>query len=99
MLYFGGVANQVKSAAGAKDAPPFEEALKRLESIVEAMESGDLPLETLLERYEEGTRLVKVCQAKLEEAELKIQRLEKTAAGELVVKPVDFGASGEPKTT
>ena len=58
---------------------PFEEALKRLETIVEAMESEDLPLETLLSRYEEGTRLAKVCQAKLADAELKIQKLEKTA--------------------
>ena len=51
----------------------FEEALKKLESIVEAMESGDLPLETLLARYEEGTQLARICQAKLAEAELKIQ--------------------------
>ena len=40
----------------------FEEALKRLETVVEAMESEDLPLETLLARYEEGTRLAKACQ-------------------------------------
>ena len=65
---------------------PFEEALKKLESIVEAMESEDLPLETLLARYEEGTRLAQVCQAKLAEAELKIQQLEKNA-GELKLKP------------
>ena len=67
--------------------PPFEEALKKLEAIVEAMESGDLPLETLLARYEEGSRLAKICQAKLAEAELKIQQLEKTAAGEMKLKP------------
>ena len=70
----------------AKDLP-FEEALQKLESVVEAMESGDLPLESLLARYEEGTRLVKTCQAKLEEAELKISKLEKNAAGEPVLKP------------
>jgi exodeoxyribonuclease VII small subunit len=67
---------------------PFEEALKRLEGIVEAMESEDLPLETLLARFEEGTRLVKVCQTKLGEAELKIQKLEKNRAGEAVLKPL-----------
>jgi exodeoxyribonuclease VII small subunit len=67
---------------------PFEEALKKLESIVEAMESEDLPLETLLARYEEGTRLAQVCQAKLAEAELKIQQLEKNAAGEMKLKPL-----------
>lgn len=66
----------------------FEEALKKLENIVEAMESGDLPLESLLTRYEEGTQLAKTCQEKLAEAELKIQQLEKTAGGELKLKPV-----------
>jgi exodeoxyribonuclease VII small subunit len=68
----------------------FEEAVKKLETIVEEMEGGELPLESMLARFEEGTRLVKVCQAKLEEAELKIQRLEKNAAGELSVKPVSI---------
>jgi exodeoxyribonuclease VII small subunit len=72
----------------AKGHPPFEEALKRLEGVVEAMESGDLPLETLLARYEEGTKLVKICQEKLAEAELKIQQLEKNTAGEAKLKPV-----------
>lgn len=68
---------------------PFEDALKKLEGVVEAMESGDLPLETLLVRYEEGTRLVKICQEKLAEAELKIQQLEKNAAGEIKLKPFE----------
>ena len=74
-------------SAGAKDLP-FEEALKKLETIVEAMESGDLPLETLMARYEEGTSLAKICQTKLAEAELKIQQLEKNAAGDFTLKPV-----------
>ena len=80
-----------KTAAqtGSAKELPFEEALKKLESVVEAMESGDLPLESLLARFEEGTRLVKTCQAKLEEAELKISKLEKNAAGEPVLKPAD----------
>ena len=70
-------------------SPPFEEALQKLESVVEAMESDDLPLETLLARYEEGAKLVKICQEKLAEAELKIQQLEKNAAGELKLKPLE----------
>jgi exonuclease VII small subunit len=41
-----------------------------------------------LAKYEEGTRLTRICQEKLTEAELKIQQLEKTAAGELKLKPV-----------
>ncbi|MEY2466996.1 MAG: exodeoxyribonuclease small subunit [Verrucomicrobiota bacterium] len=68
---------------------PFEEALKKLESIVGMMESEDLPLETLLARYEEGTKLAQVCQAKLAEAELKIQQLEKNAAGQMKLKPFE----------
>ena len=73
---------------GKTDNVPFEEALKRLEGIVETMESEDLPLETLLARFEEGTKLVKVCAAKLAEAELKIQKLEKNSAGDPVLKPM-----------
>jgi exodeoxyribonuclease VII small subunit len=60
---------------------PFEEALKRLESIVEAMESGEGSLEELLQRFDEGSRLVRQCQKKLSEAELRIEELEK-AMGE-----------------
>ena len=67
---------------------PFEDALKKLEAIVTAMESEDLPLEVLLAKYEEGTRLSRTCQEKLAEAELKIQQLEKTAAGEMKLKGV-----------
>jgi exodeoxyribonuclease VII small subunit len=85
------VANQSKAAGQNQAArtPPFEEALKKLEGIVEAMESDDLPLETLLAKYEEGAKLVKNCHEKLAEAELKIQQLEKTAAGELKLKPLE----------
>jgi exodeoxyribonuclease VII small subunit len=91
LSYFPCVANQAKNSGAGNDALPFEAALKRLEGLVEAMESGDLPLETLLDKYEEGSRLVKICQAKLEEAELKIQKLEKTASGEFVLKPGEPG--------
>ena len=85
------MANPSKNAAAGAPAktPPFEEALKKLEDIVEAMESDDLPLETLLARYEEGSKLVKVCQEKLAEAELKIQQLEKNTAGEMKLKPFE----------
>ena len=62
--------------------------MKKLEAIVEAMESEDLPLETLLSKYEEGTQLARICQDKLAEAELKIQQLEKNAAGEMRLKPL-----------
>ncbi len=69
---------------------PFEHALGKLETIVEAMESDELPLEMLLARFEEGTRLVRLCQARLAEAELKIQQLEKQPDGSLTLKPISI---------
>ena len=86
-------AGKKAASPGPEAELPFEEALKKLESIVEAMESGDLPLETLLRRFEEGTRLVKLCQARLEQAELQIQKLEKNSAGQIALKPMEKGAS------
>ncbi|HKX63498.1 MAG TPA: exodeoxyribonuclease VII small subunit [Verrucomicrobiae bacterium] len=75
-----------ESASGEKELA-FEDALKKLENIVESMESGELPLEVLLTRFEEGTRLVKTCQSRLEEAELKISKLEKNRAGDFTLQP------------
>jgi len=87
-------ATKAPDAAKAENLP-FEDALKRLETIVEAMESEDLPLETLLTRFEEGTRLAKACQAKLADAERKVQKLEKNSAGEPVLKPLPPDLSEE----
>ncbi|HMP84859.1 MAG TPA: exodeoxyribonuclease VII small subunit [Verrucomicrobiota bacterium] len=85
-----------KAADAAKgDNLPFEDAIKKLETIVETMESGDLPLESLLARYEEGVKLAKICREKLAEAEVKIQQLEKTASGELKLKPLAADLSEE----
>lgn len=69
-------------------ALPFEEALKKLESIVEAMESHDMPLESLLHRFQEGTELARMCQEKLAAAELKVRQLEQDSAGSLSLKPL-----------
>lgn len=58
-----------------KKEPAFEEALEKLEALVASMESGDVPLSTLVEKFEEGSRLVKICEERLKEAELKIEKL------------------------
>lgn len=76
----------------------FEEALKQLETIVEQMESDELPLESLLTHYEQGTRLAAVCQKKLAEAELKIQKLEQNAAGDLELTPFSLGEESAAST-
>jgi exodeoxyribonuclease VII small subunit len=78
----------------------FETAMDRLEKIVEQMESGQLPLEDLIVRYEEGMNLVKVCQERLASAEQKIEIIARNNAGKPVVK--DFEPTTEqrpePKT-
>ncbi len=61
-----------------KDAKlSFESALGKLEAIVESMESGEVPLAELLAKFEEGTKLLKVCESRLKDAELKIEQLKK----------------------
>jgi len=63
-------------------APTFEQALEKLESIVESMEAGDTPLADLLVKFEEGTKLLKICEARLKEAEVKIELLKKQKNGD-----------------
>lgn len=53
----------------------FEEALARLEGIIESMESGEIALADLVAKFEEGSKLLKTCQAQLKKAEIKIEKL------------------------
>jgi exodeoxyribonuclease VII small subunit len=69
--------------------PTFETAMDRLEAIVEQMESGKLPLEELIVRYEEGMNMVKVCQERLTAAEQKIEIIARDNAGQAIVKPFE----------
>ena len=73
----------VDMATKKKDStgPTFEEALKRLETIVDSLERGDLPLEEALHMYEEGIALSKTCAEKLNQAEVVLQRLQKDVEG------------------
>jgi exodeoxyribonuclease VII small subunit len=64
----------------------FEEALAELETIVAELESGQAPLEASIERYERGARLKAHCEARLEAARLKVERI---VVGQ-------EGGSGEP---
>ena len=69
--------------------------MDRLETIVEEMESGKLPLEDLIVRYEEGMNLVKICQERLANAEQKIEIIARNSAGKTVVK--EFEPTPEPE--
>ena len=59
----------------------FETALSKLETIVESMESGQVPLAELLAKFEEGNKLLKICEARLKDAEMKIEQLKKQKDG------------------
>lgn len=92
--------NQVKKPAPQAN---FEQAMSRLEEIVEKMESGDLALEDLIVRYEEGMQLVKVCQDRLASAEERIEMITRNSAGKPVVQEFESAASAaavpEPPAT
>ncbi len=65
--------------------------MQRVSEIVSEMEGGDLPLETLIVRYEEGVGLVKFCQERLDAAEKRIQLISRDARGAVELK--DFESS------
>ena len=73
----------------------FEQALKRLEEIVEEMEAGEVSLDDLLKKYEEGVKLAHFCQGKLGEAQQRIELLAKGKGGEARLKSFDAGARGK----
>ncbi len=54
----------------------FEQSLARLEQIVRALESGNVPLEDLIKLFDEGTSLVKLCTERLDKAEEKVKLLQ-----------------------
>ena len=84
----------MSSAPKKTEAPlHFEGAMDRLEEIVDQMESGKMMLEELIVRYEEGMKLVKVCQERLASAEQRIEIITRNNAGKPVVK--DFEPSSE----
>jgi exodeoxyribonuclease VII small subunit len=60
----------------------LEKSLADLEELVEELESGDLPLETAMKKFEEGIKLTRGCQAALKDAEQKVQILLKSAGGD-----------------
>ena len=75
----------------------FEAAMDRLEAIVEQMESGKMMLEELIVRYEEGMKLVKVCQERLANAEQKIEIITRNSAGKVVVQEFESAQEGPPE--
>lgn len=74
----------------AAPQPSFEEALRELEDIVRKLESGDLSLDDSIRLYERGQTLKSLCEAKLNDARMRIEQIQMNAAGEAIaVRPFD----------
>ncbi len=88
-----------KTAKGVADKAEkldFEKALKELEEIASALEEGDLGLDESIRLFEKGTHLAKFCREKLDEAEKKIEILQKGEGARVSAKKVEVdGESGE----
>ena len=72
-----------------KQAFDLEKALSDLETLVEELESGDLPLEKAMKKFEDGIKLTRNCQSALKDAEQKVEILLKSAGGEEALEDFD----------
>ena len=66
----------------------FEQALANLEEIIQRMESGEAPLDSLITNYQNGIRMLKFCRKKIESAEMKIKKVQEKN-GELIEETFD----------
>lgn len=73
----------------------FEDALARLDAIVEAMESGEIGIEESIARYEEAMQLAAHCRKVLDEAELRVRKIRADAEGKLSTAPFDQPAPAQ----
>jgi exodeoxyribonuclease VII small subunit len=83
---------RINKSMAPKPKPSFEKSIKDLEKIVKTLESGDLPLEKALEKFEAGIKLSRFCSETLDEAEKRVTLLMADEAGQPVEKPFDTEA-------
>ena len=81
--------NKASQKTGSATEGSIEQSLGRLESIVAEIEKAPSPLETLIERYEEGMQLLRVCREKLDAAEKRIEIITRSGRGEPSLEPFD----------
>lgn len=79
-----------------KSSPTFEQALEQLESIVDSMESGDIPLADLIAKFEQGSKLLLLCEERLKNAEMRIELLKKQKSGDAAFE--DFPSPSDEET-
>ena len=94
------MARDLQTPVQASDSPDFERALSELESLVERLERGDLPLEEALKTFERGVELTRHCQTSLKAAQQKVEILLKRngqTGVEAFSVPDDGGPSAGPE--
>jgi exodeoxyribonuclease VII small subunit len=91
------IGNDTAMSQPAKsDKPePFEKNLARLDAIVQELEDSNLPLDKALVLYEEGMKLSEFCHKQLEEAEGRVEILNRKASGKVVAEPFGTDDTGE----
>lgn len=78
----------------ARRSNEFEKAFEHLEKIVHRLENEELPLDESLQLFEEGIRLSRFCNQKLEEVEKKIELILSDAKGQPTTEPFDPAEEG-----
>lgn len=73
----------------AKKNIDLEKSLSQLESLVEELESGELPLEKAMQKFEQGIKLTRNCQSALKDAEQRVEILLKSAGGKETLAEYD----------
>lgn len=79
----------------SNDSTTLEQDLLKLEEAVRALEVGGLPLDEILERYEQGIRHYRRCHSRLKEAEMRIESIRIDGEGRPVLEPFDHQSSME----
>ena len=73
------------------EAQTFESAMRELEGIVHELEAGDTGLEAAIAAYERGIKLKKFCEENLRQAELRVEKIDGDAAGDVRTEPFETG--------
>ena len=82
LIKYGGInlMNDTEAKSGSLDRVTFEDALQELEGIVASLERGEVSLDDAIAAFERGTQLKSHCQARLEEARMKVEKIKVPAA-------------------
>jgi exodeoxyribonuclease VII small subunit len=85
-----------RTAGSPEPEVTFEQAMSELEEIVHVLEDSRLPLDELVEKYERGAGLLRICQNRLNSAQQRIESITRTSTGSVRLEPFTENAPGPP---